>query len=368
MTARLRLALPGRPEPGDDRPSRWVTVDGWPRLAALLIGLLGAVLVGGEVALDAGASVTWSEPLDLPVVAGGVTATLLGGLVHALRYRARRHVVDLRTAVGLVAVGGGTLAVHLGWQHAGGSGWGQAVLGLAWVLCHLVLGVLLAAPGPSRAPRHPTRWRAVLVVGATVAAVAAAVALWVGVVGADHPAPGWGVEALAAEVVAVGSVASLLLGVMVVLRRADRTREPLHGWLAIGVALLGVTVAQATAGPVGTQAVPGGGLFWLAGAVAVMQAAVRGLLDEGGAMTRAVVAEQHRALAGVLHDGLAQELALLCSQSRFLARRYPEDRAHFEMLGQAAQRALEESRAVIAVLRGEGVEPPPERRRDVRVS
>jgi signal transduction histidine kinase len=69
----------------------------------------------------------------------------------------------------------------------------------------------------------------------------------------------------------------------------------------------------------------------------------------------AAVLEERRRMARDLHDGLAQELAFLSTETRRLkADRRPE---RIDALADAADRALDESRAAIAALRREGDEP-----------
>jgi signal transduction histidine kinase len=69
----------------------------------------------------------------------------------------------------------------------------------------------------------------------------------------------------------------------------------------------------------------------------------------------AVLRERER-LAQELHDGIAQDLALLSAQSRWLAR-HSNDAQGLDLVAEAAQRALAESRWAISSLRRDPGEP-----------
>jgi signal transduction histidine kinase len=69
----------------------------------------------------------------------------------------------------------------------------------------------------------------------------------------------------------------------------------------------------------------------------------------------ATVHEDRRRVARDLHDGLAQELAFISSQGKRLARSFDEEIAGY--VGIAAQRALDESRTLIAALSRTNHEP-----------
>jgi signal transduction histidine kinase len=69
----------------------------------------------------------------------------------------------------------------------------------------------------------------------------------------------------------------------------------------------------------------------------------------------AAVHEDRRRVARDLHDGLAQELAFISSQGKRLAKSFDEEIASY--MGIAAQRALDESRTLIAALSRTSQEP-----------
>jgi signal transduction histidine kinase len=64
----------------------------------------------------------------------------------------------------------------------------------------------------------------------------------------------------------------------------------------------------------------------------------------------AAVLEERRRIARELHDGVAQDLAFIAARARYMAHR-GADRAGLDDIGQAAVRALDESRQAIATLR-----------------
>jgi signal transduction histidine kinase len=85
-----------------------------------------------------------------------------------------------------------------------------------------------------------------------------------------------------------------------------------------------------------------------------MEGLVRFLISRVLRTENAVEAERSR-IARDLHDGFAQELAFIAMQSRRLAHQTGE--GTLEQIAEAAERALGQSRQVIAALAGQAEEP-----------
>jgi signal transduction histidine kinase len=129
-------------------------------------------------------------------------------------------------------------------------------------------------------------------------------------------------------------------------RASAPERDPVIAWL--GVAAAFVAAAHLTdallAWP--SAATPSGGnLVHLAGWLALLIGGVRDFEWAQRRNTEDAVLDERRRLARELHDGLAQELAYITTESRRLAGH--SGAAH---LAEAAERALEESRAAICAL------------------
>jgi signal transduction histidine kinase len=87
------------------------------------------------------------------------------------------------------------------------------------------------------------------------------------------------------------------------------------------------------------------------GTVLLLVGCARAISAHQHALTAEAAVKERRRMARELHDGLAQELAFLVSGTRQLVER-PDESPTAEQLAIAAQRAMRESRSVLAVLTG----------------
>ena len=124
-------------------------------------------------------------------------------------------------------------------------------------------------------------------------------------------------------------------------RRAARTHDELVGWFGVAAALGAVSLT-----------INAPAIIILAFYLAILAGALREIRAYQRQAAVAAVLDERRRLARDLHDGLAQELTFISMQSRRL--REPGEAA---VLQEAAERALDESRAAISALSRRADEP-----------
>lgn len=111
------------------------------------------------------------------------------------------------------------------------------------------------------------------------------------------------------------------------------------------VSVIAIVAAGAT---FALSALPLSGVVRAASLTLVLVVAAREISATCRHAAMATIHEDRRRVARDLHDGLAQELAFISSQGKRLARSFDEEIAGY--VGIAAQRALDESRTLIAAL------------------
>jgi signal transduction histidine kinase len=138
-------------------------------------------------------------------------------------------------------------------------------------------------------------------------------------------------------------------------RRARRTDDQLVAWFAAGTALSAVSRLTSLLFPsVENGWVQVADLMRLGFYLLILVGALREIRAYQRRVALAAVLDERRRLARDLHDGLAQELTFISMETRRLARR---DSIETEMLREAAERALDESRAAISALSRRSDEP-----------
>lgn len=132
-------------------------------------------------------------------------------------------------------------------------------------------------------------------------------------------------------------------------RRAERTQDELMTWFAAGAAVAAFSGLNYFLFPsIYSNWVYTGDLLRLAFYLLLLAGAAREIGAYQSQLRTATAFEERRRMARDLHDGLAQELAFIASQSHRLQGGPRDDIAR--LVGQAADRALEESRTVISTL------------------
>jgi signal transduction histidine kinase len=214
------------------------------------------------------------------------------------------------------------------------------------------LGLVAAAATRDRAlggTRGTDRiYAATLLAGAVLVACAALLAHWSGIA-ANSDGGGPAVLTTLHLAAAVGSGAAAVT----FFRAAAPGRDPVLAWLAVAAAIVAAGHLTDTFALWSSQdMLSGGSLVHVAGWLALL---VGGIRDFEWAQRRDAedaVLDERRRLARELHDGLAQELAYITTESRRLA-----GHPGAEHLAEAAERALEESRAAILALTRPADEP-----------
>ena len=226
--------------------------------------------------------------------------------------------------------------------------------------------LLAAAFLPDRRVRRPRRAlvRAVALVAGAMALIAGATAL----LGSSLPS---GIDAsLSPEssgrprIVGPPALLGIYILIMVMyavaavgfMRRAEKTRDALMTAFAAGAAIAAFSRLNYFLFPsIYSEWVYTGDFLRLAFYLVLLVGAAREIAAYQVQLASAAAWEERRRMARNLHDGLAQELAFIASQSHRLRDGSRADVA--ELVGQAADRALDESRTLITTF----TRPPEER-------
>ena len=152
---------------------------------------------------------------------------------------------------------------------------------------------------------------------------------------------------LVAEIVTAACFAVAAVGFA---RLAEEEDDEFLEWLSIGSVIASVAFVNYALFPSQfTELVFSGDFFFFAAIATLLVGAVREISREEAARIRTAVLEERRRVARDLHDGVAQELAFISSQMRWFLRR-PTDTQPLELVMDAVERALDESRGAIAAL------------------
>ena len=321
--------------------------------------LITAALAGAAtllIALAPGVKFAyWAPSLHAAIESGVAIFSALIAYFLAIRFARSRRLRDLWLVGGLgvlattnllfsalPAIAGASCAPPFPWLRIAGTLLGAFVL-------------VGAAYMPDRQLRSPQR-SARTVLG-PLAVLFLVVSIGTALVGAQSPlgpnpaasdAPQIGTWDLFAilQLIAMSAFAIAALGFA---RRAKATTDALIIGLAAGSMLSAFARLQYVLFPAPASGwVFSRDILRLAFYLVLLAAALRDLRAYQSRMAAEAAVEERRRVARDLHDGIAQELAFISMQSRLLADR-SGDRT-FDHIAQAADHALHESRAAIALL------------------
>jgi signal transduction histidine kinase len=141
-------------------------------------------------------------------------------------------------------------------------------------------------------------------------------------------------------------------------RSAHRRRDSFLSWIAVGMTLAALARANYALYPsLYSDWVYTGDVFRLAFYVTLLVAALHEITAYWGAVRTAAVLEERRRIARDLHDGLAQEVAYMRRACKLLLDPSARNGDVAERIAAAAERAVAESRQVIAMLASPAAEP-----------
>lgn len=309
----------------------------------------GAAL-GGAAALYVLASDA-VEPASISVATGsaGTVLGMLAAWLFVRRMRRTGAVVDviLGATVALLAMVNAALSLVGASDTVAGKTQTQLLVSVGAGVV-VSAGFALAAFIPNRAVANPAAsadrlllWGFCAAAGSTVAIAGAAAASGLALDGSA------GIVAanLAAAVLSAAAAAGFV-------RRAEG-RDLVIGWLAVGTAVAAIAhLCDAIMPWSPSTNLSSGDVVGLAGLVGLLMAGLRDHEWAHGFRAEAAILAERSRLARELHDGLANELAYISMESRRLSAT-----ASTTHLVEAAERALEESRAAIAALRRPADEP-----------
>jgi signal transduction histidine kinase len=333
-------------EPGltAGKPSRRALL----RLAVVLTSAFAGGVAAHVVLDDPGVQAT---VVNAATGSAGAVVAILTAYLFARRMHRTLAVADalLAAVLTLLTAVSAVAAVLPALQHGSDRESIQFVTGTsAGVVA--ALGLALAAATRSRrldTTKATDRvYAATLVAGAVVVAIAAALA-------ASDALPVATGDARQAVLTVLHVSAALAAAVAAVSFFRAAGNDPVLPWLAFAAAIVAAAhLTRALIAWSSTEVLSGPSIVQVVGWLALL---VGGIRDFDWAHRRhaedAVLGERRR-LARELHDGLAQELAFITTESRRLA-----GHPGAEHLAQAAERALEESRAAIAALTRPADEP-----------
>jgi signal transduction histidine kinase len=139
-------------------------------------------------------------------------------------------------------------------------------------------------------------------------------------------------------------------------RRAERRRDELMLWLAIGAVLAAISRWNYLVYPsLYSPWLYAGDAFRLASYTVLWLGAAREIGSYWRTRAAGAVLEERRRLARELHDGVAQELGFIATRARALEE--ADGSAEVRVLASAAERALDESRRAIIALTNSKDEP-----------
>ena len=316
-----------------------------PRVAVSGTVLLGATATALVPLLGGGSFASFNPSLHVAIATTAALAGLLAAYLVFFRFRRSARLDDLLLACGLAILSTCNLVYGVAPAALGRSPNNFQLWGMA--SGHLVsAGVLaFAAFAPGRRLERPRRaaWLTVGYAAIVLAMLAEALTVVANQLPIDVGTSGGKYAALAVQLTLAAIFATAAVGF---LRRAERGGDDLMSWFAVAATLrVFAGINYALHPSLETGWVYTGDAFRMLFYGALIAGAGREISRYWQASKEAAVLDERRRMARDLHDGLAQELA-------FIARRVGRmsGSAVAAQIARSAERALDESRRVIATL------------------
>ena len=315
-------------------------------LATVIVGTVAIVV---ELAISGGNARTERPSLYVAVETTAALAGFTAAYLLFFRFRQNARLDVLLIAVGLGLISISNLfydAIPVAFDESPNvvTTWGLAS---GHVLGALVL--VLAAFAPERKvlrPRH-TAWIVSLYALVILGMLAEVMAGISRIIPIDVGEPGAHTAALVLQLLLIALFAAASIAY---LHRAERDNDAFMTWLAIAAALRVFAGIDHAFSP---SLEPGflypGDLFRMLFYFALLAAASGEVTQYWRASREAAVLDERRRIARDLHDGLAQELAFIVRRASRAVEKGLEAGAVVQ-IANAAERALDESRRVIATL------------------
>jgi signal transduction histidine kinase len=325
--------------------------------AAAIAGVAATIVL----ALVPGAGFAFHGPkLQAAIEAGSALVSVLAAYLLVGRFELGRRLSDLALVMAATTLAMTNVAFSTVPAIAGDSDGAFAVWSTLWggVLAALAFAVAALVPEIRLGRARRAGVAALSGTGAAVVAIAVAAA---GLAG-SLPA-GFGPDPAASDAVdvsaptgflALQALTLVLFAVATVgfARRARHDRDELMGWFAVATALAATSRLDALLFPATASGwVQVADLLRLGFYLVLLVGALREIRAYQRQVALAAVLDERRRLARDLHDGLAQELTYISMQSRRLGN------GDAALVQEAAERALDESRAAIAALSRRSDEP-----------
>jgi signal transduction histidine kinase len=316
-----------------------------PRVAvgtAALVGVTATLLVA---ALGRGRFASFNPSLHVAIETTAGLAGLLAAYLVFFRFRRSAHLDDLLLSCGLALLSVCNLVYGVAPAALDRYPTTFEIWGLA--SGHLVAALVLAfaAFAPGRRLERPRRaaWFTLGYSVIVLAMLAEAVTIVAGELPIDVGTNGGKYAALVVELTLAAVFATAAAGF---LRRAERSGDELMTWFAVAATLRAFAGVNYALHPtLETGWVYGGDALRILFYCALIAGATREIGRYWQTSREAAILDERRRIARDLHDGLAQELAFI---SRRVGRMTGS--AVASQIARSAERALDESRRVIATL------------------
>jgi signal transduction histidine kinase len=320
-----------------------------PRTAVSVTAIAGAIAIAVDIAISGGRSAHFDPTLYVAIETTAALTGMLAAYLVFFRFRRSARLDDLLLAFGLTILSVcnlayGALPAALEKSPSRFDSW---ALASGHVLGTLVLA--LAAFAPARTIGRPRR-AALFLLGYSFVALAMLAEVFVA---AGHAAP-FGAETTAGHDAAL-AIQSLITALFAAaafgfFRRAVRDGDAFMTWLAVAATLRVFGGFDYAFRPtLETGWVYTGDAFRMLFYFALVAGAGAEIGRYWRASREAAVLSERRRIARDLHDGLAQELSFIVGRAARALEQEPRS-MNARQIASAAERALDESRRVIATL------------------